>query len=49
MEEVKQVFRADIDELIDLKVGGAEEEDDSNDKAVEDYYLTDVQDFSLTL
>ena len=27
----------------------AEEEHDSNDKAVEDFYLKDVQDFSLTV
>ena len=43
------MFRTDIGELIDLKVDGAEEEDDTYDKAVEDFYLIDVQDFSLTL
>ena len=35
--------------MIELKVAGADEEDDTYDKSIKLYTLTDVNDYSLTL
>ena len=41
------VYRTDIRELIEFEVVGAEEEDDTYDKVIQDVVLREVQDQSL--